>query len=78
MRTIEVKKIDPKKVGALLREMSLWLDEKKVENFPEKEIQKQVFLDTILYAKGNPIVVVNPYTDVSYWEWKKTMSILEF
>ena len=71
MRTIEVKKIDKKKVASLLREMNLWIDEKKVEIFPEKEIQKQVFLDTILHAKGNPVVVVNPYTDQSYWNWKK-------
>ena len=54
-RTVEVKKIEKEKVSALLGRMNLWLNESKVEDFPEKEIQKQVFLDTILYAKSNPI-----------------------
>lgn len=70
-RSVEVKKIDTQKVAVLLRKLNLWFDERKVENFPEKEIQKQVFLDTILHAKGNPVVVINPYTDESFWNWKK-------
>lgn len=70
-KSIEVKKIDTKKVSALLRKLNLWLDERKVKGFPEKEIQKHLFLDIILHAKGTPVVVVNPYTNESFWNWKK-------
>ncbi len=70
-RSVEVKKIDKKKVALLLRKMNLFLNNRRIKNFPEKEIQKQVFFDVIIHTKGNPIVIINPYTDQSYWNWKK-------
>lgn len=73
--TVETKKIDKK---VLMKEYSrvfaFNFDEKRIDLYlaKEKEIKRRLVLEVILKSKSNRVkVILNPYTEQSFWNFKK-------